>query len=192
MTKLEHIEYWKLSSEKDLPTVEILIEKAQYPQALFFGHLVLEKILKAHWVKDNDENAPPKIHNLIKLVNQTNLVFDADDLNFLEIMNNWNQFLLSLGARAGADASGHAVQDLGRVLGDTIREQAGADVFDLVERIRLCAVRYRRDHEARDLHALEKAIGRTALLTITPHLHFSRNDLWEMHELEEDVMLAKG
>lgn len=42
------------------------------------------------------------------------------------------------------------------------------------------------------LHALEKAIGRTALLTITPHLHFSRNDLWEMHELEEDVMLAKG
>lgn len=89
MTKLEHIEYWKLSSEKDLPTVEILIEKAQYPQALFFGHLVLEKILKAHWVKDNDENAPPKIHNLIKLVNQTNLVFDADDLNFLEIMNTY-------------------------------------------------------------------------------------------------------
>jgi RsiW-degrading membrane proteinase PrsW (M82 family) len=42
------------------------------------------------------------------------------------------------------------------------------------------------------LHALEKAIGRTALMTINPHLHFSRNDLWEMHELEEDAMAGRG
>jgi RsiW-degrading membrane proteinase PrsW (M82 family) len=37
------------------------------------------------------------------------------------------------------------------------------------------------------LHALERQIGRTALLTVRPHLHFSRNDLWEMNELEEDA-----
>ena len=87
MTKLEHIEYWKVSSEKDLPTVELLFDKGHYPQALFFGHLVLEKILKAHWVKDNDDNIPPKTHNLTKLAEQTNLVLGSDDLQFLGKMN---------------------------------------------------------------------------------------------------------
>ena len=60
MTKLEHIEFWKISSEKDFPTVDLLFKKKHYPQALFFGHLVLEKALKAHWVKDNVSNIPPK------------------------------------------------------------------------------------------------------------------------------------
>jgi phosphoenolpyruvate carboxylase len=48
---------------------------------------------------------------------------------------------------------------LGRVLGDTIRAQAGADVFDLVERIRRTAVAYRRGQDPGSLKALEKTIG---------------------------------
>lgn len=41
---------------------------------------------------------------------------------------------------------------LGRVLGDTLRDQAGAAVFELVERIRKLAIRYHRDedHAARE------------------------------------------
>ena len=35
-----------------------------------------------------------------------------------------------------------------------------------------------------ELHDLERRIGRTALMALNPHLHFTRNDLWEMHELE--------
>ena len=87
MTKLEHIEYWKISSEKDLPTIELLFDKGHFPQALFFGHLVLEKALKAHWVKDNEDNIPPKIHNLTKIASQTNLDLLIDDLKFLGKMN---------------------------------------------------------------------------------------------------------
>ncbi|MBS0275502.1 MAG: PrsW family intramembrane metalloprotease [Proteobacteria bacterium] len=34
------------------------------------------------------------------------------------------------------------------------------------------------------LHALEKKIGRTALLTVWPHLKFSRRELFELHQLE--------
>ena len=34
---------------------------------------------------------------------------------------------------------------LGRVLGDTVREQEGAAVFDIVERVRQTAVRFARD-----------------------------------------------
>lgn len=35
-----------------------------------------------------------------------------------------------------------------------------------------------------ELHALENRIGHTALLTLKPHLHFSRRELWELHELQ--------
>jgi RsiW-degrading membrane proteinase PrsW (M82 family) len=35
-----------------------------------------------------------------------------------------------------------------------------------------------------ELHALERKIGRTALLTLWPHLHFSRQELAELYELE--------
>ena len=50
------------------------------------------------------------------------------------------------------------IRYLGRILGDTIREQAGAKVFDLVERIRQSAIRYRRDQDARSLRALETTL----------------------------------
>src|SRR5580658_8568361 len=36
---------------------------------------------------------------------------------------------------------------LGRLLGDTVREQRGAAVFDTVERIRQSSVRFRRDED---------------------------------------------
>jgi RsiW-degrading membrane proteinase PrsW (M82 family) len=35
------------------------------------------------------------------------------------------------------------------------------------------------------LHALERRIGRTAMLATWPHLKFSRQELWELHQLEK-------
>ena len=49
--------------------------------------------------------------------------------------------------RSHGDADADLREDirfLGRLLGDTIREQAGAEVFDLVESIRRTAIRYRQ------------------------------------------------
>jgi phosphoenolpyruvate carboxylase len=51
------------------------------------------------------------------------------------------------------------IRYLGRILGDTIREQAGAKVFELVERIRQSAIRYRRDQDGHSLRTLERTIG---------------------------------
>jgi phosphoenolpyruvate carboxylase len=51
------------------------------------------------------------------------------------------------------------IRYLGRLLGDTIREQAGGKVFDLVERIRQSAIRYRRDQDGRSLRALETTLN---------------------------------
>lgn len=40
------------------------------------------------------------------------------------------------------------------------------------------------------LHALERHIGRAGLLVIWPHLHFSRQELWELYELESEAFHA--
>jgi RsiW-degrading membrane proteinase PrsW (M82 family) len=37
------------------------------------------------------------------------------------------------------------------------------------------------------LHALEKHIGRAALMAIRPHLQATRHELWEMHELQRET-----
>ena len=61
----------------------------QYVYELFFAHLVLEKLCKAHWVKDNKENDPPEIHNLVRLAEQTKFNLSEDDMNFLRKMNDF-------------------------------------------------------------------------------------------------------
>ena len=50
---------------------------------------------------------------------------------------------------------------LGRILGDTVREQSGEAVFKIVERIRQSSVRFRRDEDVvarRDLEATLNAL----------------------------------
>ena len=44
---------------------------------------------------------------------------------------------------------------LGRILGDTVRDQEGADVFDLVERIRQTSIRFHRDEDRLARNELE-------------------------------------
>jgi phosphoenolpyruvate carboxylase len=51
------------------------------------------------------------------------------------------------------------IRFLGRLLGDTIREQAGDRVFELVEKIRRHAVHYRRAHDPSSLRDLDKTIA---------------------------------
>src|SRR6185312_9247166 len=39
----------------------------------------------------------------------------------------------------------------------------------------------------RKLHALEQKIGRTTMMMLWPHMHFSRKELWELNEFEQEV-----
>lgn len=84
-----HIGYWKNSAIDDLESVDFLFSGEKYVQALFFTHLSLEKILKDHWVKDHDENVPPKIHNLVSLFERTKLQLSETDSDFLQVMNTF-------------------------------------------------------------------------------------------------------
>ena len=89
MTKKEYIEYWKNTANKDWIAVQNMFNSKDYVWALFASHLVLEKLCKAHWVKDNIGNHPPRIHNLVRLVEQTKLVLAPEDLDFLRKMNDF-------------------------------------------------------------------------------------------------------
>ena len=89
MTKEEHIQYWIKSAEDDWNAVHSLFTTSNFVQCLFFAHLVLEKIFKAHWVKANPENTPPRTHNLVALAIKTELLLSDTELQFLEEFNDF-------------------------------------------------------------------------------------------------------
>src|SRR5690349_22454831 len=60
---------------------------------------------------------------------------------------------------------------LGRILGDTVRDQEGADVFDLVERIRQTSIRFHRDDDRAARRELEAILDS---MSIAETLHIVR------------------
>jgi len=81
----KQIEYWKAGAFDDLETAKVLIDKNRLLHGLFFCHLVIEKALKAHVVKQTQELAP-RTHNLIYLSEQAKLIFDEGDEFLLGIL----------------------------------------------------------------------------------------------------------
>lgn len=61
------IKFWIESSDEDFDTMIAMFETRRFNWALFVGHLMIEKLLKALFVKINSEY-PPFIHNLLRLV----------------------------------------------------------------------------------------------------------------------------
>lgn len=60
------VQYWLESSEDDWKVANHLLEKGDYSCSLFFGHLTIEKILKAIYVNKPRE-IPPYTHRLVYL-----------------------------------------------------------------------------------------------------------------------------
>ena len=89
LTKQEHITYWVETADKDWAAIQTMYKAKTYLHALFFAHLVLEKLLKAHWVKDNEENFPPKVHNLLNILAKTTLQLPDTDKDFLATLNQF-------------------------------------------------------------------------------------------------------
>jgi hypothetical protein len=52
--------------------------------------LVLEKVLKAIFVQNNDNKMPPKIHNLIRLAEVSLLQLDEEKKIILDKINDFN------------------------------------------------------------------------------------------------------
>lgn len=58
--------HWADSSEDDFNTMLVLFRSKSYHWALFLGHIAVEKLLKARYVKRNGKHAP-FTHNLYRL-----------------------------------------------------------------------------------------------------------------------------
>jgi HEPN domain-containing protein len=86
----EHIKYWLESAVNDLEVAETLLKNQKYDWCLFIGHLVLEKTLKALYVRDNENQIPPRIHNLVRLAEQTSLNLTEEQRIFLDEVSDFN------------------------------------------------------------------------------------------------------
>jgi HEPN domain-containing protein len=84
-----HIAYWLDSADHDLDVAETLFQNRKYDWCLFIGHLVIEKVLKAFYVRDRGESPPP-IHNLVRLAEITTLPLSDEQKQFLGEINRFN------------------------------------------------------------------------------------------------------
>jgi len=90
MTKEEHINYWRESARHDLESAEGIFDSGRYDWCLFMGHLALEKLLKAIFVDRNDNDMPPKIHNLVRLAELSKIEIDDEQKFLLDKINDFN------------------------------------------------------------------------------------------------------
>ncbi len=83
------IQHWRDSSLEELEVARVLINKKHIRQGLFWAHLTLEKMLKAHVCKQTQDLAP-RSHNLVRLVELAGLELQEEEVRFLGLINNYN------------------------------------------------------------------------------------------------------
>jgi HEPN domain-containing protein len=72
LDKNKVISYWLESADDDFETMIAMFNSKRYTWALFIGHLMIEKLLKAYFVKIKTDY-PPYIHNLLRLAEKAEL-----------------------------------------------------------------------------------------------------------------------
>lgn len=90
MTKEEHIKYWLESARHDLESAQSIFDSGRYDWCLYVGHLSLEKLLKAVFVERNNDEMPPKVHNLVRLAELSRITLDDDQKFFLDKITDFN------------------------------------------------------------------------------------------------------
>jgi HEPN domain-containing protein len=83
------VEYWTKSAQDDLPVTAHLLASKDYHYALFFGHLYLEKLMKALVAQVREEHAP-RSHNLIYLAECADLSLSGFQREILARVNKYN------------------------------------------------------------------------------------------------------
>jgi len=63
-------EEWLKQADYDMGTADVMFSSGRYFYAVFMCHLSIEKALKGLYSKGTEE-APPKIHNLLRLLEKT-------------------------------------------------------------------------------------------------------------------------
>ena len=89
MNKKEILEYWLKSADIDYKTMQYLFKGKNYSWSLFIGHIVVEKLLKAYYVKNIDANTP-HIHDLLRIAGKANLSLSEEQKDFLDTLTSFN------------------------------------------------------------------------------------------------------
>jgi HEPN domain-containing protein len=83
------IEYWKKSSDQNYATMNNLLKSKDYSWALFIGHLVIEKLLKAHYVKTHNKHSL-FTHDLLRLSSKCELEVSIEYEEWLDNISTFN------------------------------------------------------------------------------------------------------
>ncbi|MDZ7607335.1 MAG: HEPN domain-containing protein [Cyclobacteriaceae bacterium] len=121
MTKQDCISFWIDQAEDDWTAVNTLFEGRNYLQSLFFAHLVIEKLCKSLWIKYNQENVPPKTHNLIHLLSSTPIKLSDDSSEFLLSLNRFQlegrypEYLTKMRSICNEQFTGHMLETTNKI-----------------------------------------------------------------------------
>ena len=81
--------YWLSSYDNDYEVLLNMFQSRHYNWALFLGHIVLEKLIKAYFVKKNGIHAPFS-HDLRLLVKKCDMNFPDDMALQLDVITSFN------------------------------------------------------------------------------------------------------
>lgn len=84
-----NIKYWVESSDKDFKTMLDLFNTKNNHWSLFIGHLVIEKLLKALYVKSMNE-LPPLIHDLRRICEKANIDLNDQQKIYFDTVTRFN------------------------------------------------------------------------------------------------------
>ena len=91
MNSIDLMEYWFKSADEDYDTMLYMKTGKKNTWCLFMGHLVIEKLLKGLYAKNNpDDPIAPKIHNLILLSQKANLEVPTEIREKIQTINTFN------------------------------------------------------------------------------------------------------
>ena len=82
----KQIAYWRSGALEDWEVARELVERGRTRHGLFFAHLALEKLLKAHVCRHTRDLAP-RLHNLVRLAKLSGLLLDEAQIDLLAEMN---------------------------------------------------------------------------------------------------------
>jgi len=92
-SKIKNVErvyqYWLSSSENDYEVLLNLFQSRNYNWALFLGHIVLEKLIKAYYVKKTGNHAPHS-HDLRLLAKKCEIELPDDMAMQLDVITSFN------------------------------------------------------------------------------------------------------
>ncbi|HEY4691735.1 MAG TPA: HEPN domain-containing protein [Anaerolineae bacterium] len=85
----KQVAYWRGGAQEDWAVAQELVRSGRARHGLFFAHLALEKVLKAHVCRQMRDLAP-RLHNLIRLAELAGIALSQAQIDVLAEMNAFN------------------------------------------------------------------------------------------------------